>query len=421
MLGKDNLRPRQSPAMMRTWLLLCRVDFFAVFFAGILLSRSSQSGRILRLEPLNHLHSMSSENKPVSTLGRLFGRGKKQKQEQPQENPAVDSQSPVDSAEQVEHKQPHVNAEAESEAGGRTGLFSRWRSGMGKTRASLGSAFGSLLGGKRSIDDELIEEIETLLLVADVGINTTQNLIDAFRQCVKKGVKADQDLMDVFRELLVETLAVHASPLELGESKPGVVMMVGVNGVGKTTSIGKLAKRFQSQGRSVVLAAGDTFRAAAVEQLQVWGERNSVPVIAQATGADSASVIYDALDSCRARQTDVLIADTAGRLHNKGSLMEELSKIVRVMKKLDESAPHEILLVLDAATGQNALSQAREFCKSVPVTGLVLTKLDGTAKGGIVFALTEQLKVPVKFVGLGEGIDDLTEFDPESFVAALFD
>jgi fused signal recognition particle receptor len=364
---------------------------------------------------------MSSENKPVSTLGRLFGRGKKQKQEQPQENPAVDSQSPVDSAEQVEHKQPHVNAEAESEAGGRTGLFSRWRSGMGKTRASLGSAFGSLLGGKRSIDDELIEEIETLLLVADVGINTTQNLIDAFRQCVKKGVKADQDLMDVFRELLVETLAVHASPLELGESKPGVVMMVGVNGVGKTTSIGKLAKRFQSQGRSVVLAAGDTFRAAAVEQLQVWGERNSVPVIAQATGADSASVIYDALDSCRARQTDVLIADTAGRLHNKGSLMEELSKIVRVMKKLDESAPHEILLVLDAATGQNALSQAREFCKSVPVTGLVLTKLDGTAKGGIVFALTEQLKVPVKFVGLGEGIDDLTEFDPESFVAALFD
>ncbi|MEQ9566891.1 MAG: signal recognition particle-docking protein FtsY, partial [Pseudomonadales bacterium] len=208
---------------------------------------------------------------------------------------------------------------------------------------------------------------------------------------------------------------------DLGESKPGVVLMVGVNGVGKTTSIGKLAKRFQSRGKSVVLAAGDTFRAAAVEQLQVWGERNSVPVIAQATGSDSASVIYDALESSKAKRTDVLIADTAGRLHNKGSLMEELSKIVRVIKKLDETAPHEILLVLDAGTGQNALSQAREICKSVPVTGLILTKLDGTAKGGVVFALVEQLQIPVKFVGLGEGIDDLAEFDPESFVSALFD
>ncbi|MFX4227301.1 MAG: signal recognition particle-docking protein FtsY [Porticoccaceae bacterium] len=333
---------------------------------------------------------------------------------QPEENTA----DQTDNANQAESV---VETAVEPEAKAGTGLFTRWRAGLGKTRAGLGSAFGALLGGKRSIDEDLLEEIETLLLVADVGINTTQNLIDAFRQRVRKGVPADQDLMHVFRQLLIETLSGHSGSLDLGESKPGVVMMVGVNGVGKTTSIGKLAKRFQSRGKSVVLAAGDTFRAAAVEQLQVWGERNSVPVIAQATGSDSASVIYDALESSKAKRTDVLIADTAGRLHNKGSLMEELSKIVRVIKKLDETAPHEILLVLDAGTGQNALSQAREFCKSVPVTGLILTKLDGTAKGGVVFALVEQLQIPVKFVGLGEGIDDLAEFDPESFVSALFD
>tara|TARA_R110002073_G_scaffold325397_2_gene504380 strand:+ start:586 stop:1683 length:1098 start_codon:yes stop_codon:yes gene_type:complete len=365
---------------------------------------------------------MSSDNKPVSALGRLFGRGKKQKPEQPEESPAVANTDDAIGAQSVDvEKNLSASEPVNPDIQEKTSLFSRWRSGLGKTRANLGSAFGTLLGGKRSIDDELIEEIETLLLVADVGINTTQNLIDTFKARVRKGVQPDQDLMDIFRQLLVETLAEHASPLDLGESKPGVVMMVGVNGVGKTTSIGKLAKRFQSDGHSVVLAAGDTFRAAAVEQLQVWGERNSVPVIAQSTGADSASVIYDALESCKSRGADILIADTAGRLHNKSSLMEELSKIVRVIKKLDETAPHEILLVLDAATGQNALSQAREFCKAVPVTGLVLTKLDGTAKGGVVFSLVEQLNIPVKFVGLGEGIDDLTGFDPENFVSALFD
>ncbi len=378
---------------------------------------------------------MSSDTKPVSALGRLFCRGKKQKPEQPEETPVVTNVNSANSSQPFEaEKEISASSESlipetyapetpapETPASEKVGLFSRWRNGLGKTRANLGSAFGALLGGKRSIDDELIEEIETLLLVADVGINTTQSLIDTFKARVRKGVNPDQDLMDVFRHLLVETLTQHAKPLDFGESKPGVLMMVGVNGVGKTTSIGKLAKRFQSNGHSVVLAAGDTFRAAAVEQLQVWGERNSVPVIAQSTGADSASVIYDALESCKSRGADILIADTAGRLHNKSSLMEELSKIVRVIKKLDESAPHEILLVLDAATGQNALSQAREFCKSVPVTGLVLTKLDGTAKGGVVFSLVEQLNIPVKFVGLGEGIDDLTEFDPESFVSALFD
>ena len=227
--------------------------------------------------------------------------------------------------------------------------------------------------------------------------------------------------MSVFQALLVDVLQEHAAPMRLAGSQPDMLMMVGVNGVGKTTSIGKLAKRFQTQGKSVMLAAGDTFRAAAVEQLQAWGDRNEVAVVAQSTGSDSASVIYDALESAKAKGVDVLIADTAGRLHNKSNLMDELAKVVRVAKKIDDSAPQEILLVLDAATGQNALSQAREFCKTVPVTGLILTKLDGTAKGGVIFALVDQLQLPVKFVGLGEGIDDLTEFDPKQFVTALFD
>lgn len=357
---------------------------------------------------------MSSDNKPISTLGRLFGRGKSK--DSPEHNKPK-GEDPVKVEDQV---QP-VAKEPEIESDANKGLFARWRSGLGKTRQNIGSAFSSLLKGKRSIDEDLIEEIETLLLTADVGLDTTNNLIELFRQKVKKGLPDDQDLMSVFQSLLVELLKENQQPLQFNGNRPDVLMMVGVNGVGKTTSIGKLAKRFQNQGKTVSLAAGDTFRAAAVEQLQVWGERNSVPVVAQSTGADSASVIYDALQSARAKGIDVLIADTAGRLHNKGNLMEELSKIVRVVKKLDESAPHEILLVLDAATGQNALNQAREFCKSVPVTGLILTKLDGTAKGGVIFGLVEQLKLPVKFVGLGEGIDDLTEFNPEQFVGALFE
>jgi len=367
---------------------------------------------------------MSSDKKPVSRLARLFGRGDK--------TPATDNVLPAQEEAPIEqapadverHIEASDNSEEQKEVK-KKGLLARWRLGLGKTRQGLGSAFGSLLSGRYKIDEDLIEEIETLLLTADVGIDTTAHLIEQFRDKVKKegvgGNKSDdKDLMFLFRSLMVEILEESAQPLNLSGKGPDVIMMVGVNGVGKTTSIGKLAKKMQQEGKSVTLAAGDTFRAAAVEQLQVWGERNQIPVIAQKTGSDSASVIYDALHSAQTRKIDLLIADTAGRLHNKSNLMEELSKVVRVMKKLDDSAPHEILLVLDAATGQNALSQAREFCKTVPVTGLILTKLDGTAKGGVIFSLVQQLKLPVKFVGLGEGIDDLTEFSPIQFVDALF-
>jgi len=389
---------------------------------------------------------MSSDKKPVSRLARLFGRGGKNKspnetlsdsksaentfveeQALTEEKPLSEADDLASSEKQSEDQNDIANksgqqaGKEQTEKQQKKGLLARWRAGLGKTRQGLGSAFGALLGGRYKIDEDLIEEIETLLLTADVGIDTTTHLIEQFRAKVKQEGGDDQDLMQLFRSLLIELLETNAQPLLVNDRSPDVIMMVGVNGVGKTTSIGKLAKKFQAQGKSVTLAAGDTFRAAAVEQLQVWGERNQVPVVAQKTGSDSASVIYDALHSAQAKNTNVLIADTAGRLHNKSNLMEELGKVVRVLKKLDESAPHEILLVLDAATGQNALSQAREFCKTVPVTGLILTKLDGTAKGGVIFSLVQQLQLPVKFVGLGEGIDDLAEFNPEQFVDALFD
>lgn len=377
---------------------------------------------------------MSSEKKPASKLARLFGFGSKPdtSDESPDStespNPAMFGEPEQDVLAEPGHhigqqtEQPNLDAGANEPEPQKQkpGLFARWRSGLGKTRQGLGSAFGTLLSGRRKVDDDLIEELETILLMADVGIDTTTYLIDEFKKRVKKGEAGDADLMQVFRGLLVELLNEQDQGLNLGGRQPNVIMMVGVNGVGKTTSIGKLAKKLQQQGKTVMLAAGDTFRAAAVEQLQVWGERNHIPVVAQSTGSDSASVIYDALHSAQAKNAQVLIADTAGRLHNKSNLMEELGKVVRVLKKLDDSAPHEILLVLDAATGQNALSQAREFCKTVPVTGLVLTKLDGTAKGGVIFSLVQQLGLPVKFVGLGEGIDDLTEFDATQFVSALF-
>lgn len=299
------------------------------------------------------------------------------------------------------------------------GIFGRWRSGLKKSSQQFGSALGGLLRGKTKIDDDMLEELETLLLVADVGLETTQVLLETLQERVKRARSADVDIFEELKQLMVDMLSEPERSLDIHPDRTNVMMVVGVNGVGKTTSIGKLTKRFMSEGQSVVLAAGDTFRAAAVEQLQVWGERNEVPVIAQSTGADSASVIYDALESSRARNANVLIADTAGRLHNKGNLMEELSKVIRVIKKQDDTAPHETLLVLDAGTGQNALSQAREFAKAAPLSGLILTKLDGTAKGGVVFSLIEQTGLPVKFVGLGEGVDDLAPFDPNKFVDAL--
>ncbi|UXD89108.1 signal recognition particle-docking protein FtsY [Thalassolituus hydrocarboniclasticus] len=302
------------------------------------------------------------------------------------------------------------------------GFFSRIRQGLSKTRSGLSDGLANLLLGKKEIDDDLLEELETQLIMADVGVEATQDIMSRLTARVSRKELSDSDaLYNALIGELQDTLGSVQAPLVIDSSKkPYVILMVGINGVGKTTTIGKLAKQFQSDGKNVMLAAGDTFRAAAVEQLQVWGERNNVPVIAQHTGADSASVLYDALEAAKARKVDVLIADTAGRLHTKDNLMQELEKVVRVMKKLDDSAPHEVMLVLDAGTGQNAINQARQFQQAVGVTGLTLTKLDGTAKGGIIFALARHFGLPVRYIGVGEGIDDLRPFNAEEFTRALF-
>lgn len=310
-----------------------------------------------------------------------------------------------------------VSAEPE-----KLGVFARIKRGLSRTSQNLGSGLGNLLLGKKAIDDELLEDIETQLLMADVGMEATEEIIESVTESVARKQLSDSDaLFEKLQEIMRGMLVNVEAPLEVDSSrKPYVILVVGVNGVGKTTTIGKLAKRLQSEGRSVMLAAGDTFRAAAVEQLQVWGERNNVPVVAQHSGADSASVIFDAIESAQSRAVDVVIADTAGRLHNKSNLMEELAKVKRVMGKLDGSAPHEVLLVLDAGTGQNAVSQAKQFKEAADVSGLVLTKLDGTAKGGIIFALSKTLGIPVRFIGVGEGVEDLQPFDAEKFTQALF-
>ncbi len=299
--------------------------------------------------------------------------------------------------------------------------FSRLSSGLGKTSKALVSGIEDALGVRPTIDDEVIEALETELLMADVGVATTQTIIDRLTDAHPRKSEVNVEaVMATLKQLLVATLAeTESEPAQPAEG-PLVILVVGVNGAGKTTTIGKLAHRYLSEGKSVMLAAGDTFRAAAVEQLQTWGERNNVPVIAQHTGADSASVLFDALTAAQARNVDVLLADTAGRLNNKAHLMEELEKIVRVIKKADANAPHETLLVLDAGTGQNAVAQAREFDAAVGVTGIALTKLDGTAKGGVVFAIGEQIKRPIRFIGIGEGVEDLRPFEADEFVDALF-
>ncbi|OBX06449.1 cell division protein FtsY [Gallibacterium salpingitidis] len=300
------------------------------------------------------------------------------------------------------------------------GFFSRLVQGLVKTKQNIGAGFLNFFSGKK-IDDELFEELEEQLLIADVGVPTTSKIIDNLTEHASRKQLKDAELL--YQQLKVELGAIlkpTEQPLVLTDKKPFVILMVGVNGVGKTTTIGKLAKQFQQQGKSVMLAAGDTFRAAAVEQLQVWGERNHIPVIAQATGSDSASVLYDAMQSATAKGIDVLIADTAGRLQNKNNLMDELRKIVRVMKKYDETAPHEIMLTLDAGTGQNAISQMKLFNEAVGITGITLTKLDGTAKGGVIFALADQFNVPIRYIGVGEKIDDLRPFKSEEFIEALF-
>ncbi|MEN5242272.1 signal recognition particle-docking protein FtsY [Pseudomonas atacamensis] len=304
----------------------------------------------------------------------------------------------------------------------KAGFFARLKQGLSKTSASIGEGMASLFLGRKTIDDDLLDDLETRLLTADVGVEATTQIIQRLTQKVARKELADADAL--YKSLQAE-LAAMLKPVEqplkiASQNKPFVILVVGVNGAGKTTTIGKLAKKLQLEGKKVMLAAGDTFRAAAVEQLQVWGERNKIPVIAQHTGADSASVIFDAVQAAKARGIDVLIADTAGRLHTKDNLMEELKKVRRVIGKLDADAPHEVLLVLDAGTGQNAINQAKQFNQTVELTGLALTKLDGTAKGGVIFALAKQFGLPIRYIGVGEGIDDLRTFEAEPFVQALF-
>ena len=301
------------------------------------------------------------------------------------------------------------------------GFFSRLKKSLFKTKQNIGSGFLSLFRGKK-IDDALFEELEEQLLIADVGFDTTQKIIQTLtQQATRKELKDADVLHDLLKQEMNSILTDVDKPLNVETHQPFVILMVGVNGVGKTTTIGKLARQFQQQGKSVMLAAGDTFRAAAVEQLQVWGERNHIPVIAQHTNADAASVIFDAIQAAKAKKIDILIADTAGRLQNKSHLMDELKKIVRVIKKQDETAPHEIMLTIDASTGQNAISQTKLFNEAVGVTGLTLTKLYGTAKGGIIFSIDYKFHIPIRYSGIGEKIEDLRPFVAKDFIDALFD
>ncbi|MDY4372670.1 signal recognition particle-docking protein FtsY [Pectobacterium carotovorum] len=339
----------------------------------------------------------------------------------------ADAEPDVAQQEEQEYEEPEqaqpddVPAVAqEQERPTKEGFFARLKRSLVKTRQNLGSGFIGLFRGKK-IDDDLFDELEEQLLVADVGVETTRKIIGSLTEHASRRQLKDADTLFVkLKEEMAEILAKVDAPLNIEGKTPYVILMVGVNGVGKTTTIGKMARQFQAQGKSVMLAAGDTFRAAAVEQLQVWGQRNNVAVVAQHTGADSASVIFDAIQAAKARGVDVLIADTAGRLQNKAHLMEELKKIVRVMKKLDEDAPHEVMLTLDASTGQNAVSQAKLFNEAVGLTGITLTKLDGTAKGGVIFAIADQFAIPIRYIGVGEGIEDLRPFKADDFIEALF-
>lgn len=320
----------------------------------------------------------------------------------------------------AEEEQPVAEIAQEQEKPTKEGFFARLKRSLLKTKENLGSGFISLFRGKK-IDDDLFEELEEQLLIADVGVETTRKIITNLTEgASRKQLRDVEALYGLLKEEMGEILAKVDEPLNVEDKTPFVILMVGVNGVGKTTTIGKLARQFEQQGKSVMLAAGDTFRAAAVEQLQVWGQRNNIPVIAQHTGADSASVIFDAIQAAKARNIDVLIADTAGRLQNKSHLMEELKKIVRVMKKLDVEAPHEVMLTIDASTGQNAVSQAKLFHEAVGLTGITLTKLDGTAKGGVIFSVADQFGIPIRYIGVGERIEDLRPFKADDFIEALF-
>lgn len=360
-----------------------------------------------------------------------------QQDEAPQEEPQPQELQPEEQsvAEQVAPDAAEICAQVTAESAAeakpepepepqpakKTGLWQRLTAGLRKTSSAIGDGLWGVFKDKK-IDDDLFEELETQLLTADIGVPTTMRIVERLtEQADRRQLQDASALYELLQQNMTEILKPVEQPLKLDtKAGPFVILMVGVNGVGKTTTIGKLAQQFKRQGKSVMLAAGDTFRAAAVEQLQVWGERNSIPVVAQHTGADSASVIYDAVEAAKARGVDVLIADTAGRLQNKAHLMDELKKVVRVMKKLDVDAPHEVMLTLDAGTGQNAISQARLFTEAVGVTGITLTKLDGTAKGGVIFAIADQFNIPIRYIGVGEGIDDLRPFKADEFVSALF-
>jgi len=392
---------------------------------------------VVALEPATAVSVNEENTQPVET--ELMSDIASEKQPEANllaEMEAAEQGKSIDDVEHVEEKledsaqqeaetstdiEPAVEDIVEVKAESKLGFFARLKQGLSKTRQNLGGGLIDLFRGKQ-IDDDLFEELETHLLLADVGVETTMKIIESLTQSAnRKQLKDASALYDLLKVELKKVIEEVTQPLVIPDGEgPFVILMVGVNGVGKTTTIGKLAKQFQAQGKSVMLAAGDTFRAAAVEQLQVWGERNDIPVIAQHTGADSASVIFDAISAAKARKVDIIIADTAGHLQNKAHLMEELKKVVRVMKKLDVNAPHEVMLTLDAGTGQNALSQTKLFDEAVGLTGLTITKLDGTAKGGVVFAIADKHSIPIRYLGVGEGIDDLRPFIGDDFIEALF-
>ena len=333
---------------------------------------------------------------------------------------AEDTSVTTDTLEPILKNKHAIEADDEKKDKG-ISLFGRLKQGLSKTSHSITDGIGSIVLGKKEINDDLLEEIENQLLVSDMGVEASMSIIDSLTDRVsRKQLSDEESLFAALEEDMTELLQPVNIPFTIDSTKkPYVILMVGINGAGKTTTIGKLAKKFQNEGHSVMLAAGDTFRAAAVEQLQVWGERNNIPVIAQHTGADSASVIYDAIEAAKSRQIDVLIADTAGRLHTQSNLMDELAKVKRVAAKVDDTAPHEVMLVVDAGTGQNALSQAEQFDNKIGLNGITITKLDGTAKGGIIFAIAKKLNIPIRFIGVGEGIDDLRPFNSKEFVRAL--
>ena len=373
-----------------------------------------QSTTVIPTMPLQaHLGdsaSVTSTNSDTSAVNKSQTESKA-KTELPQPTTA-----PEESQESQESQETEENKKKGS-------WFNRMKTGLSKSRKNLAEGMVSILIGGKEIDDELLEEVEDQLLVADIGVNATNRIIKSLTEQTARGdLIYAHSLYKALQTELVDILTPKVAPLVIDTSKkPFVILVVGVNGVGKTTTIGKLAKRLQGEGKSVMLAAGDTFRAAATEQLQIWGERNNIPVVAQGHGSDSASVIFDAMQSAKAKNIDVLIADTAGRLQNKTHLMAELEKVVRVMRKADPSAPHEGMIVLDAGTGQNAINQVELFNKIVPLTGITITKLDGTAKGGVVFNIAETTDVPIRYIGVGESIDDLRAFSPKQFVAALFE